>query len=231
MPPDGPPSVPLSPFWEKLKIVGPTAATILLAVFGYLATGRITTAIQTRQLELTHVKEMREVYLRLQTGASDPESTRAEALTLAAFRDYAIVPLLLVVERGTPYDDAAKAGLRAVALTDSEKVARQMLRVITNRSGAYSWRTHRVAVELLGELGWRAARPALESYRESLSPPVSVADATARLTAWTAASPAAPVEDDVPILLASLDKAIETIPKERTWTSPANAASLRPKRR
>jgi hypothetical protein len=212
--PTGPP--PLSPAWEKFKALSPLLQAFVTAVAGvgltWYLTGRVTNAIQMRQLELSNVKEMHDTFLRLETGDSTRETAHADALALASFRDYSIVPLLLVVERGQYYTEAAKAGLRAVALTDSTAVAKQLLRVVTNRSKAFSWQTHNAAIELLGELAWRAARPPLEADWDSLGTGNAKA-AMDRLTVWTS-DVLPPTEDDITTIRASLQAALAAIPRE-----------------
>lgn len=160
--------------WELVQLFTPLAQTLITVVVGgvlaWLLTGRITTAIQQRQLELSHVQAMREIYLRLQTVDSTAAQAHADAHALAMFRDYAVVPFVMLLQRTDPafLREAALAGLRGVALTDSALVARQMLRIVTNESGLYHWRAHLAAIQLLGELRCRPAAGPLEALRAEI---------------------------------------------------------------
>lgn len=207
----------LSPAWEKLRILAPLLQTsVTLVVGGVLAwvlTGRVAAAIQQRPLEPSNVTEMREAIARLLTVDDTPEAAYADALALAAFRDHAIIPLILVVERGDFHAEAGKTGLRTVAITDSLDVAERLMRVVRDRRRTYSWRTHHAAIQLLGELSWRPARPLLEAYHRELA--TGTPDSSrARLTRWTSGA-APPLDRDVQAVRGSLQVALQSIPDRR----------------
>ena len=69
--------------WEKLQALTPLVSGILVAVVGYFLTGSVNNAIQRQQLQLSNVKEMRELLAQLNTA----DSTLADsaAFTLSAF--------------------------------------------------------------------------------------------------------------------------------------------------
>jgi hypothetical protein len=73
-PPTAPPGKgpSLSLGWEKFKAFVPLIQAMLAAVVAYFLTGQVTLAIQQRQLELSNVKEMRDVVLHLLTTDTSP---------------------------------------------------------------------------------------------------------------------------------------------------------------
>lgn len=161
--------------WDKAEVWVPPLASFLqavvLALLAFGLTGQVTAALEQRKLDLANVSEMRQLHLDLQT-ASTAIDANASAAALGSFGHYAVVPLVMVIEQGEPTRSAAaEDGLRSAALVDSVAVSRHMIRVLSNRTGLYSWHSHQFAIRLLGELGCRAAVPALEAYRATLSQP------------------------------------------------------------
>jgi len=154
---------------EILQIFMPIIAGVLLAAVGYFLTGSVNNAINRQQLQLSQVAEMRDLILDLGAPGATRESVEATALTLSAFGEHAIPPLLNMLQSGGSNSYlAAREGLRAVGLTDQEAVCGQLQRVIENRTRLFTWETHRAAIELTGELGCRTSLPLLEDYRRTV---------------------------------------------------------------
>jgi len=201
--------------WDIFQLFTPLLQTIVTVVVGgilaWMLTGRITTAIQKRQLELSHVQAMREIYLRLQTDSTEAQAL-ADAHALAMFRDYAVAPLIMLLQRTDPpyMREAAMAGLRGVAITDSALIARQMIRIVSNESGLYTWPTLKSGIQLLGELQCAAALRPLERAYTQIGPERNVDSALVALQA-RASSSLKPVVDDLPGLQDALQRALHEI--------------------
>lgn len=198
--------------WEQVQPFTPLIQTFVTVIVGgllaYALTGRIASAIEQRKLELSHVTAMREIYLRLLSTDTTAAQAYADAHALAMFRDYSVAPFVTLLQQTDPpfLRDAAMSGLRSVALTDRELVARQMLRIATNGSGLYHWRAHLGAIQLLGELRWAAARRPLERLRAAVG--VANVDSAAAALAARVSPDARPNEDDVVRVQAVLDRAL-----------------------
>lgn len=158
---------------EGLRVFGPGIQTLFTATVGialaWWLTGRVELAMKQRELELSHIQEMHSGFARLMSDSTTQAGARADAFALAPFRDYAIIPLIVSIESGNEYRwRAGEDGLRAIAMTDSAPVARQLIRVLGNRSRLYSWRTHDSAIRILGDLGCIEALPTLLAYRTAV---------------------------------------------------------------
>ncbi len=161
--------------WDFYLGVQPLLQAALIAGLGFWFTGQVTNAIQKRQLELNNVKEMQGLLAKLYEGGS-ADQLAATVSALTAFRDYAVPPLVNLMQSSDPIKrTAAETGLRTVALSDSAAVARQLLRVVAARNRLCSWRLLESSVRLLGELGCREALGPLRELRERVSGPSRVA--------------------------------------------------------
>jgi len=151
-------------FWDKLQAASSLISGVALAFIGYFFTDSVKVALQERQLRLEHVKEMREVLLKMGSPALTPEEAEANAITLSAFGEESIVPLITQLDSGENRALGAEKGLRAVGLTSQEKTCAALQQVVRNRSGLFRWDTHQVAIRLTSELGCKGTKGDLERY-------------------------------------------------------------------
>jgi hypothetical protein len=150
--------------WEKLQAVGPLIAGVLVAIVGYFLTGSVNNAIQRQQLQLSNVREMRELLAQLNT----PEAESA-AFTLSAFGRPAVPALVAALAAGgDPRAPAAESALRAIGLDDPGAVCTAARKIIDNRTALFSWLAHLSAIRLLRDVECPGARASLEAYSQAL---------------------------------------------------------------
>jgi hypothetical protein len=154
--------------WEKLQSVGTLASGVLVAVVGYFLTGSVNNALQRQQLQLSNVKEMRDLIGQLNTA--DADQADAAALTLSAFGRPAVPAVMgALVAGGEVRAPAAERALRAIGLDDPEAVCDPARKVIDNRTARFSWLAHLAALRLLGDLDCGGARESVEAYARALA--------------------------------------------------------------
>jgi len=171
-----PPAPPPVPKLEVFKVFVPILQALvagLIATGGaYLLTGRISTSIQKRQLEVAITKEMLGTVSKLYADTLDSKATDASVRSLVAYGPSAVAPLVLLLQSGdATHRAAAENGLLSVATSDSEAVCKTLIGVIQNRTQLYSWRTQIAAVRVLGHLRCQAARPALDGFTRLVHAP------------------------------------------------------------
>ena len=153
--------------WEKLQAVTPLVSGILVALVGYLLTGSVNNAIQRQQLQLSNVKEMRELLAQLNTA--DSNQAEAAAFTLSAFGRPAVPALVAaLLAGGEVRAPAAERALRAIGLNEPVAVCGPARKVLDNDTGRVSWVAHLAAIRLLGDLECRDARASVEAYLRAL---------------------------------------------------------------
>ena len=127
--------------WEKLQAVTPLIAGVVLAFVSYLLTGSVNNAIQRQQLQLSNVKEMRDLLAQLDTA--DAAAAESAAFTLSAFGRPAVPPLMAaLLAGGEVRAPAAERSLRAIGMNEPAAVCGPIRRVIDNRTGRFSWLAH-----------------------------------------------------------------------------------------
>jgi hypothetical protein len=212
--------------WEKAQIIlqalAPVLAGVVVAVAGYLLTGRITNALGQRQLELGNITQMRDILVRLETGKADgkdlvQEEMNANATALAAFGSYAAPSLIELLRQGGDVKvRAAETGLESLALSDPAAACAQLGRVLANRTQAFPWQAHLHVLRLAGTLACRDMLGALRAYRALLT----TGDDRTRLDAYKAAIDPAAELDSLEQLAAELDRAEKLLGKEANIERP-----------
>lgn len=151
--------------WDILNAVAPLITGGVVALFLFFVKDSVDLALKERQLEVTSVTGMRELLVKLRGGKLDENEAEATAIALAAFGQYAVVPLISVLQSGG--DTSARAahkGLQMLALTEHRGTACQaFVKVIENKTQLFSWQTHYEVIYLIGEMNCR--KEALEVLR------------------------------------------------------------------
>jgi hypothetical protein len=174
--------------WEKLQVLMPLTSGLLVVIVGYFLTGSVNTAIQRQQLQLSNVKEMRDLLVQLNTG--DTAQAEATAFALSAFGRPAVPALVAALAAGGEVRaPAAERALRIIGLSDPDAVCPTVGRVLANHSASYPWPAHLSAVRLAGDLECRQARASLEALDRRVNAVQRPADLAA-LAGWAAADPA-----------------------------------------
>ena len=141
---------------------------------------QLTRDLEGERLQLTGASEMQQLFNELADAGSEPtgsnvsrfELLRRRAVIFAAFGRHALAPFIGLLDTADPdLQDAAKAGLRAIGLTDPSVVCTGLGRVIGNRTAIYDWRTHESAIELIGDLTCVTETAAVESLEAVLDGP------------------------------------------------------------
>jgi hypothetical protein len=151
--------------WEKLQALSPIISGLAVAVVGYFLTGSVTAALQREQVQLSNVKEMRELVSMLASADTTDQSARAAAHTISAFGKPAVTPLVATLAEGHDISaPAAEAGLRALGLSEPEAVCAPLTKMLQNTSGRFTWVAHLSAIRLVGDLECREARAVVSRY-------------------------------------------------------------------
>jgi hypothetical protein len=153
--------------WEKLQAVSPLISGLLVVIVGYFLTGSVNNAIQRQQLQLSNVKEMRELIVQLNSnGCGEAQSA---ALTLSAFGRPAVPPLVSVlVSGGDECASAAEQALRGIGLGDPGAVCEPARKLLDSRSGLVSWVACLSVIRLLGDMECTGVRPSVEAFARAV---------------------------------------------------------------
>lgn len=161
-------------FDKALKVLSATStiiAGVIVVVVGYFLTDSVNHALQQHQIEISSGQAMEQLLEKLRDPRAAKNNADATAITLAsAFGNDAAVSLIMELEDGNEVTvPAAEKGLRALALKDQAPTCNLLVKVLTNESRLFSWRTHKVAVRLVGDLDCPDAKGTLAEYKAALA--------------------------------------------------------------
>jgi ankyrin repeat protein len=161
-------------FDKMLKVLSATStiiAGVIVVVVGYFLTDSVNHALQQHQIEVSSGQAMEQLLEKLRDPRAAKNDADATAITLAsAFGNDAAVALIMELEDGNEVTvPAAEKGLRALALKDQTPTCNLLVKVLTNESRLFSWRTHEAAVRLIGDLDCPNAKGTLAEYKAELA--------------------------------------------------------------
>lgn len=150
----------------------PLFTPFLLAAFGVWATLNITSSIDQRRLELAELDAISEFMVEMRSTDVTKNRARAAAISLAAYGEIALDPLLQELNaEGQVRPLAAMEGMRALALNHPDLVCDQLESVLAGGNRLFTWQMHRLVIELLGGIGDRETVPVLDAYADGLHGP------------------------------------------------------------
>lgn len=152
--------------WEKLQALSGILTALVTIAVGYLVTGSVNQALERRKLESANVEKMRDLITKFNDANVSEADAEALGLTLAAFGEFAVPPLIAALGTNTQKRSAAaEKALLAVGLTDAKPVCLALTNVLNNRTRLYTRVMHQRTIRLLGHLECRrAAKRALTDY-------------------------------------------------------------------
>ena len=110
--------------WEKLQALSGIVTALVTGAVGLYLTGVINSGLERRKLESANVEKMRDLIVRFNATEIAETEAEAVALTLAAFGEFAVPPLIAALGTRTQQRaSAAETALLAVALSDYDAYA------------------------------------------------------------------------------------------------------------
>ena len=148
--------------WYDAEILKTVVSGIILAAFGFFLTGRLEQSAKERELSTRNATDMQAPLLKLRTG--NRQEAQAAAMSLTTYGQYAIPPLVESLQASPESAIAAESGLKALALTDADRVCGTLARVLANRTQRYDAQTHSAVIRVLGEADCQSSVPVLKDY-------------------------------------------------------------------
>lgn len=166
--------------WQRwVEVLSKLILPLLLFWLAYTLKDSVQHALEFRRLEVQSAAAIEQLLQTLHKEA-DSSTARSAALTLSAYGEVAIMPLVGVLENGfTNAVTAANEGLFVIGLSHPDTVSRSLGTVLSKQKKQFRWQTHQYAIEILGRIGHPEAREVLLSYR-----PLLEKDPSEGLTIW-----------------------------------------------
>lgn len=163
------------PSWKSwIKVLSKLLLPILLFWLVFTFKDSVQHALEYRRLEVESAQAIEKLLQTLHMENLEMGKATAAALTLSAYGDAAIMPLVGALEHGSSNTEtAARQALFVIGLNHPDALTRGMAAVLAKRQGQFRWQTHQAAIEILGKVAHPEARDVLLSYRPLLTEPVS----------------------------------------------------------
>jgi hypothetical protein len=161
-----PSAAPKKAFYES-QLFSTVLSGVLLALFGFFLTGRLSQSAKEREINTTNAAQMQNLLVKISTGTA--QEAEAAAISLTTFGQYSIPPLIANLQYGPERALAAERGLMALALTESTPVCDNHRKVLDNRTRRYTAQSHTVVIRIMGAASCRSAMPTLQRYDSLLA--------------------------------------------------------------
>lgn len=167
--------------WQRwIEVLSKLLLPLLLFWLVFTFKDSVQHALEYQRLEVESAEAIEKLLQTLHKEEVEIAKSMAAALTMAAYGEAAIVPLVGALEHGSANTETAvKQGLFILGLSHPVPVSRTLGMVLSKRKRQFRWQTHQAAIEIIGKVEHPKARDILMSYRVLLEKP-----AAEGLTGW-----------------------------------------------
>jgi hypothetical protein len=159
---------PRSALRDWLQAFGPYLSGVAVVIIGFMLKDSVTLAMQREQLDLAYVKDVRDLIEDFDAAKEQPAAD-ANAVALAMYGRFAIVPLIERLQGGDVAHLAAERGLQLVGANDPAQACPRFTKLLDDPAHRYTWQTHKSLVRLIGKSECISSVAALERYAASVN--------------------------------------------------------------
>jgi len=156
--------------WQRwLEVSSKLLLPLLLFLLVLIFKDSVQQALESRRLEVSSAQAIEHLLQTLHAAKTELGRAHAAALTLSAYGEAAIMPLVGALEHSSPNTETAvKQGLFVIGLSYPDAVTQSLGTVLSKREGQFRWQTHQAAIEILGNIQRKKGQTELLNYRPLL---------------------------------------------------------------
>jgi uncharacterized low-complexity protein len=154
---------PRSGLRDWLQTLGPYLAGLVVLIVGFWLKDSVSLALQREQLDLNYVKDVRDMIEDFDASTEQPAAD-ANAIALAMYGKYAIVPLIERLQGGDVAQLAAERGLRLIGDNEPAAACPRFTKLLDDPTRRYTWQTYKSVLRLIGVSGCVPSIGVLEAY-------------------------------------------------------------------
>jgi len=170
---------PRSSLRDWIQTLGPYLSGLIILIVGFWLKDSVSMAFQREQLDLNYVKDVRELIQNFDQ-ATEQSSADTNAIALAMYGKFALVPLIERLESGDVAKIAAERGLRLIGANQPEAACPRFANLLDDPSPRFTWQTHKTIIRLLGASGCVEDIGLLEGHVVSLDQAAADAEELAK---------------------------------------------------
>ena len=159
---------PKSSLRDWLQTLSPFITAIAVFIVGFVLKDSVSLALQREDLDLKYVKDVRDLIEGFDK-AQEQSSADANAIALAMYGRFAIVPLIERLQGGDVAQLAAQRGLILVGANEPQAVCAAYTRLLRDPARRYIWQTHKVVIRLIAVSECVPNSPTLDAYLAELN--------------------------------------------------------------
>jgi len=152
---------------DWIQTFGPYLTGLVVLIVGFWLKDSVALGFQREQLDLNYVMDVREL-IESFDKATEQSSADTNAIALAMYGKFALVPLIERLEGGDVAKIAAERGLRLVGANQPEAACPRFANILDDPSPRFAWQTHKTIIRLLGASECLEAIDLLENYTVTL---------------------------------------------------------------
>lgn len=154
-----------SPWQRWIVVLSKLLLPLLLFWLAFTFKDSVQHALEYQRLEVESAEAIEKLLQTLYTKEVSASDSTAAALTLSAYGEAAIMPLIGVLEYGsTNAETASRQALFILGLNHPETVTQNLKTVLSKQNLQFRWQTHQTAIEIIGKINHPVGRDALISY-------------------------------------------------------------------
>lgn len=158
---------PRSGVRDWLQTMGPYLGGVVVLVVGFWLKDSVSLALQREQLDLAYVKDVRDMIEDFDASTQQPAAD-ANAIALAMYGNFAIVPLIERLQGGDVAQLAAERGLRLIGDNQPADACPRFTRLLGDPTRRYTWQTYKSVLRLIGVSECVPSIGVLEAYSAEL---------------------------------------------------------------
>jgi hypothetical protein len=158
---------PKSSLKDWIQTLSPFITAIVVFGVGFVLKDSVAQALDREKMDLTYVTNVRDLIKGFDT-AQEQQTADSNAVALAMYGKFALVPLIERLQGGDVAQLAAERGLRIVGAGAPAAACSAFTRILLDPARQYTWQTHKVIVRLIGVSECVPNMPVLDSYLADL---------------------------------------------------------------
>jgi hypothetical protein len=154
---------PKSSVRDWIQTLSPFAIAITVFAIGFVFKDSVVQALEREKVDLSYVGNVRDLIKNFDTS-QDQSSADSNAIALAMYGKFSLVPLIERLQGGDVAQLAAERGLRIVGSIDPAAACSAFTKILLDPARQYPWQTHNAVVRLMGASDCVPGIPVLDAY-------------------------------------------------------------------
>jgi len=152
---------------DWIQTLGPYLSGLIILIVGFWLKDSVSQALEREKVDLSYVTNMRDLIAGFDKASEQP-SADANAIALAMYGRFAMVPLIERLEAGDVAQIAAERGLRLIGANQPDAACPRFEHLLDDAARRFTWQTHKTIIRLMGASECVGSIDVLQAYAVNL---------------------------------------------------------------